>query len=383
MAQKEPTGAPFIFGIRVRGDNFTDRKEETNRLRENFLHGVNTILISPRRMGKTSLVEKVCSTIDNQGVKIAHMDAFGCRSEADFVNAFATAVIKATSTRLEEWIANARTFLGRIVPKVSFGQDPLNEFSVTLDFDNTTVKTEEVLKMPELIASTRGYRIVICIDEFQQIGEFADSLTFQKKLRSVWQLQTNVSYCLYGSKKHIMETIFQNRSHPFYRFGDIIYLGKISEDDWVEYICRRFEVTGKAISADLARQICRTTECYSSYVQQLAWFVWLRADGNATADDLRHGIDMLIDTCEPLFILQTEKLSEYQMNFLHAIADGVHTGFSRSEVMKRYRFGTAPNIVRLKKTLIAADIITSTAPRMLSMSDPILSLWLKMRVWGR
>lgn len=54
MGRSEITEAPFIFGIRVNGDNFTDRKEETERLRENFLHGVNTILISPRRIGKTS-----------------------------------------------------------------------------------------------------------------------------------------------------------------------------------------------------------------------------------------------------------------------------------------------------------------------------------------
>ncbi len=57
-----------------------------------------------------------------------------------------------------------------------------------------------------------------------------------KKLRSVWQLQSHVSYCLYGSKKHMMEQMFQNASYPFYRFGDFFYLNKISEKDWVENI---------------------------------------------------------------------------------------------------------------------------------------------------
>ena len=33
-----------------------------------------------------------------------------------------------------------------------------------------------------------------------------------------------------------METMFQNHSYPFYRFGDIIYLQKISEEDWVKFI---------------------------------------------------------------------------------------------------------------------------------------------------
>lgn len=59
--------------------------------------------------------------------------------------------------------------------------------------------TEEVLKLPEVIAQSKGYRIVVCVDEFQQIGDFPDSLTFQKKLRGIWQLQSHVSYCLYGS----------------------------------------------------------------------------------------------------------------------------------------------------------------------------------------
>ena len=83
--------APFVFGVRVEGDTFTDRHEETERLKANFTYGVNTILISPRRMGKTSLVEHVCSLIDTTDIRIAHIDAFGCRSEHDFVNAFATA----------------------------------------------------------------------------------------------------------------------------------------------------------------------------------------------------------------------------------------------------------------------------------------------------
>ena len=90
---------PFVFGVRVEGDAFTDRREETARLKANFMYGVNTILISPRRMGKTSLVDKVCSLVESEDIKIARVDAFGCRSEQDFINAFATAIVRATSSR--------------------------------------------------------------------------------------------------------------------------------------------------------------------------------------------------------------------------------------------------------------------------------------------
>lgn len=373
--------APFVFGVRVEGDTFTDRHEETERLKANFTYGVNTILISPRRMGKTSLVEHVCSLIDTTDIRIAHIDAFGCRSEHDFVNAFATAVVRATSSKWEEWMENTKTFLSRFVPKISFGQDPLNDFSLSFEYNPANNTTEEVLQLPELIARTKGYRIVVCIDEFQQIGEFADSLTFQKKLRSVWQLQSNVSYCLYGSKKHMMERMFQNSSYPFYRFGDLFYLGKIGESDWIEFICQRFKVTGKHISEQLAQSICRVTDRYSSYVQQLAWLVWLHTNGSATETDLHNAIDRLLDACEPLFIQQTEDLSAYQMNFLHALANGVNTGFTQSTVLKQYKLGTAANITRLKKALTEKDLITTIAPKTLVMSDPILQMWLKRRVW--
>lgn len=373
--------APFVFGVRVEGNTFTDRKEETNRLKMNFLYGVNTILISPRRMGKTSLVEKVCSLVESDTLKIAKIDAFGCRSENDFINAFATAVVRATSSKWEEWMENAKTFLSRFIPKISIGQDPLTDFSIALEYNRANTVTEDILQLPETIAKQKGIKIVICIDEFQQIADFPDSITFQKKLRSVWQLQSNVSYCLYGSKKHMMEKMFQSQSHPFYRFGDLFYLDKISETDWVEYICDRFRVTGKEISRELASEICTVTDRYSSYVQQLAWLVWLRTDKHATKEDVEFGIDRMLDACEPLFIQQTESLSAYQMNFLRALANGVHTGFTRSEILDTYQLGTAANISRLKKALTEKDLIMMTAPKKLEISDSILALWLKRRVW--
>lgn len=373
--------APFVFGVRVEGNTFTDRKEETNRLKMNFLYGVNTILISPRRMGKTSLVEKVSSLVESDTLKIAKIDAFGCRSENDFINAFATAVVRATSSKWEEWMENAKTFLSRFIPKISIGQDPLTDFSIALEYNRANTVTEDILQLPETIAKQKGIKIVICIDEFQQIADFPDSITFQKKLRSVWQLQSNVSYCLYGSKKHMMEKMFQSQSHPFYRFGDLFYLDKISETDWVEYICDRFRVTGKEISRELASEICTVTDRYSSYVQQLAWLVWLRTDKHATKEDVEFGIDRMLDACEPLFIQQTESLSAYQMNFLRALANGVNTGFTRSEILDTYQLGTAANISRLKKALTEKDLIIMTAPKKLEISDPILALWLKRRVW--
>ena len=91
---------PFIFGVATSGDNFTDREKETSRLVLNFRHGVNTVLISPRRWGKTSLVQKACRLAQSDKLKVVYIDIFSCRSDRDFYDAFASAILKQTSSKL-------------------------------------------------------------------------------------------------------------------------------------------------------------------------------------------------------------------------------------------------------------------------------------------
>lgn len=367
---------PFIFGIATSGDNFTDRKKETERLLLNFQHGVNTVLISPRRWGKTSLVQKVCRLAQSDKLKIVYLDIFSCRSDKEFYNAFATAIIKQTSSKFEEWLDNAKLFLSRITPKISIGSDPMTDFSISLEMNPKSEDIDEILQLPEKIAQKKNCSIVICIDEFQQIAEFSDSKTFQKRLRTVWQLQKNVSYCLFGSKKHLMNELFENKSYPFYKFGDAIYLQKIGTQDWVEYICNRFSVTGKQISEQLAERICQAVDNHSSYVQQLAWLVWIHTDKIATEKDFESAYQDIIDQNTPLFEKQTESLTTYQMNFLRAVLDGVHSEFTKQEILNKYQLGTSANISIVKRALEKKELI-EIEKRKISIPDPILKEWLR------
>ena len=180
---------------------------------------------------------------------------------------------------------NAKRFLSSLVPIVTMSANPENPVSFSL---KSVVSNygEEVLTLPERIAKEKNICIIICIDEFQQIGEMNDSITFQKKLRSVWQHQHSVSYCLYGSKRHLLMNMFGSRSYPFYKFGDMIFLERIPIEYWYEYIQKRFEQAGKQISTEIINQIYAYVDGNSSYVQQLSWLVWAR-----TSIDFIHGAD--------------------------------------------------------------------------------------------
>lgn len=367
---------PFIFGVATSGDNFTDREKETARLLSNFQHGVNTVLISPRRWGKTSLVQKVCRLTQSDKLKIVYLDIFSCRSDGDFYNAFAAVVLKQTSSKWDEWVENAKLFLSRISPRISLGPDPMSDFSISLELNPKSDDIDEILQLPEKIAQKKGINIVVCIDEFQQIAEFKDSKTFQKRLRSVWQLQKSVSYCLFGSKMHLMNELFEKRNLPFYKFGDAVYLPKISTSDWVKYICGRFEATGKHISKELAEKICRTVDNHSSYVQQLAWLVWIQTKEVATDQNFEDAFQDIVDQNTPLFEKQTESLTTYQMNFLRAIVNGVHKEFTTQEVLQKYQLGSSANVSTVKRALIKKELI-ETEKQQVIIPDPVMRIWLK------
>ncbi|MCI1640540.1 MAG: ATP-binding protein [Bacteroidales bacterium] len=367
---------PFIFGVATSGDNFTDREKETKRLLLNFRHGVNTVLISPRRWGKTSLVQKACSLAQSDKLKIVYLDIFSCRSDRDFYEAFASAILKQTASKLDEWLEHAKLFLSHISPKISMGADPMTDFSISFDMYPQSNDINEILQLPEKIAQKKDCNIVICIDEFQQIAEFKDSKTFQKRLRSVWQLQKSVSYCLFGSKKHLMNELFEKRSLPFYKFGDSIYLSKIGTSDWNDYICGRFKSTGKEISKELAEEICQRVDNHSSYVQQLAWLVWIHTDKTATRQDLEEACQDIIDQNTPLFEKQTESLTTYQMNFLRAIIDGVHSEFTTQEILHKYQLGSSANVSIVKKALVKKELIEIEKHQVV-IPDPVMVVWLK------
>ena len=367
---------PFVFGKAVEGVYFTDRTEDAKRLSANLTHGINTVLISPRRWGKTSLVKKVMGEMDNREIIPVFIDVFQCKSEYEFYHAFATAVVRQTSSKLDEWVETVKMFLANISPKFSFGSDPMNDFTLSFEWSPKDDTELDILQLPEKIAQKKGVRIVVCIDEFQQVADFSDSLKFQKKLRSVWQHQQNVTYCMFGSKKHLMENIFNDKGMPFYKFGDMMFLKKIPTDEWVAFICAKFRETGKVISEEQATRICEATENLSSYVQHLAWVVWYKSDKVVANKDVSDAIDDLLEQNKVFFQREVEQSSEHQLNFLRALANGVTSGFSRKEVIKKYRLESSANIQSVKKALLKKDLIDIDGQE-LSFNDSLFKLWLK------
>ncbi|MDR0892744.1 MAG: ATP-binding protein [Mediterranea sp.] len=369
--------SPFQYGTLAGRESFIDRIEERKQLKELLNSGTNVMLISPRRWGKSSLVKMAMDELmqEDKDVRVCYIDAFSIKSEAEFYRAFAQQVISCAASTLEKRLEDVRRFLKGISPSITLKSDSSNSMSFDLKFNLEEKEALEILDLPEQIATAKKIRLVVCIDEFQQLAQLNGYKTLEGKMRSVWQKQQAVSYCFYGSKRHMMMDIFNNSSNPFYRFGQVLFLQKIKKEDWVPFILQSFRKTGKQITEPQAERLCDIVKCHSWYLQQLCYFVWSGVTDRLTDEAIDARISQLIDTNMPMFMNDTENLTAAQIGMLRAVANGDYR-FNAASVSAGYELGNAQTITRNKRMLVERDFIEKEGDAY-SFSDPIFELWFK------
>ena len=279
------------------------------------------------------------------------------------------------STSAESLINNAREFISTLLPKVSFS-DPLSRYEISFGLDVVRNPiSDDILDLPQRIASKRGKKVVVCIDEFQQIGEFSNTLKFQKILRNHWQEHTDVAYILYGSRKHMMLNIFGEYKSPLYKFGDIMFLPKISNGDWRIYIMDRFRESGKTIDSDVAEYLAQSVENHPYYVQQLAQLSWLRCEETCTKETVDGALSSLLDSLNLQFMNIMDSVTDKQKSYLCALADGV-SKMTSSHVLSSYKLGTNGNVRIIRNALMKRDLI-DVEGKSVQIQDPVFKLWIQ------
>lgn len=368
---------PFIYGSLVESSSFADRVNEKEKLYANLTNGINTLIISPRRWGKSSLVAVVFKKIlqKNKDIRVVNIDLFSVNSEEEFLEAFAKEIIKSSSNKWEDWAKSGKEFFKQVIPRISFGSDPNTDFSISFNWNELDKHRNEILNLPETIARKKKIKFVIGLDEFQNLSTFPGYKDFEKNMRAIWQRQKNVTYCIYGSKRHMMTNIFDSSSKPFYRFGDIILLQKIAEGEWVKFIQRGFKSTNKIINKTEAAIIAKLMKNHPWYVQQLSNYTWNLTAEKVNKEHIFAALNEVINANSPLFQQEIEILSKTQLNLLKAIAKNEEQ-LSSTEVLQKYQLGTSYNVTKNKRILLSKDIIENSE-KGFEFLDPVFEIWFK------
>ena len=282
---------PFKFGTIVEGEFFTDRIGETALLKQKLDSENHVVIISPRRFGKSSLVQRVLSQSDRPQIQL---DLQYVLSVDDFVSQLLKSVFKLFPV---EKIRHAMTHF-RIAPILS-----TNAVTGAMEVSfqpaaNSGVLLEDAMALVDKVTQA-NHRLIVVLDEFQEVVKIKKG--FDRQLRSLMQHQRNLNYVLLGSQESMMEAIFEKKSSPFYHFGQLIRLAKIPYADFHTYVADRLPGGYEAV----ADEILRFTNCHPYYTQQLASQVWDMIMYQGGKDDI---VPQAVDALVTMHDLDYERL---------------------------------------------------------------------------
>ncbi|OPX29023.1 MAG: hypothetical protein B1H08_04785 [Candidatus Omnitrophica bacterium 4484_171] len=351
---------PFFYGKTVSGGFFTDREKEIKELKEDIKNGQNVIIWSPRRYGKTSLIKKVLLELKGEGLITIYIDLFMVTSMDKFIDIYARAVARGIEGGVEKIIKAVKKLLPRILPKIIIRHDQTADFEFSYDVRaDTGPILEDLFEAVSNYAAKKRKKAVVCFDEFQEINNFQEKDEIEKSMRSLFQFHKNVAYVFLGSKYHLMQKMFQDRSRPFYNSGRVFSLRRISREVFCRWIEKRFKQTNVGISKDIIDKIMDITKCHPYHTQQLCYVIWKIAhdSGIVVKSHIQEAISEILAEQGANFTNLWDSLSAKQRNFLVAFALSRPVNLYGKDFILKNNLGTSSSLQKIIKALVNKQVI--------------------------
>ncbi len=368
---------PFVLQPYVSEELFCDRKKEMESIISHIENGANVTLISMRRIGKTGLILRTFEELRKKkyGFDTYYADIYATSGLDDFVKVLAEAVVSQSS---QSAIKRFFTMLGGIRPLVSY--DPISgqpQVSITYQ---TELQKETTLKSLMSYLDSTGKKVVVAIDEFQQIREYEDC-RMEALLRSHIQNLKNVRFIFSGSRRHIMTDIFAGSNSPFYQSTVNIPLRKLNSDIYAEFIKDKFDKGGKSIDDNTIRFILEWTRCHTFYTQTLCNNVYMRAGETVSMQNVYSAIESIFEAEEDRFFTIRNMLTKGQWRYLKAIAkEQIVTQPTSGSFISKYGLGTPASSRRTMASLIEKELVLEADTpegKEYSVYNLFLSRWLE------
>ena len=356
--------------------HFVGREDEVKKLSGDFVFLTNTALLAPQGWGKSSLVHRAAQEARHKekNIRFCLVDLSNVRNEERFYELLVQGVLRAVSESQEEVVDNVRKYFPHTSPRVSF--DASGAFTVDLDWEEIRRNQDELLDLPYCVAKATGYKVVVCIDEFNSISLFSDPEALLDRFRMRWPRQDGVAYCVSSTPLALTEK-FLKSSPMFYRYGNIMYLNHIRRQDVVKSIRDRFADGAKYLDNEVAGLIAELVGDHAFYTQQLAHLSWLGTSVVCSKEVVMQAHETIVDHMELVFRNITDSLTTQQLCYLHAVLAG-ETVISTSEVLHRHHISSATSASRSKAALLERGIVCSTGGK-ICFADPLYAFWLKSR----
>lgn len=371
---------PFILTPMIPEEYFCDREEETCRLVTTVTNQSNIVLISPRRVGKTGLINhcfeqpEIKDEFITISIDILHTTSFG-----ELILELGNAVFKNVAKRSDRMLAKFTAALCSL--RASFGYDPLNG---TPTFD---IKLGQVSTPDYTLDEILGYLeeadkpCIVAIDEFQQITNYPEK-NIEALLRGRIQRLRNTFFIFAGSERRIMNEMFFSSKRPFYQSASLMQLDPIKIENYIAFVKHHFEANNKLINDETIINIYHQWQGITMYMHRILHdaFIIVQEGEECTMQVIEDVTNTYISQNEKRLQEMLAFISPQQKELLYAIArEGVATKLTSAAFVKRNQLKSASAVQSAVKRLLEYDIITQKGHEF-SISDPLLSIWLRNRL---
>lgn len=367
---------PFIVTGKIDAEYFCDRVKEAERLVKSIVNGNNLVIISPRRMGKTGLIQ-FCydkpQIADNYYTFF--LDILHTSSLREFTYMLGRTIYD-TLLPLNKKMA---TLFVQAIKSIGgrFGFDPVTNmpvFNVELgDIERPEYTLDEIFKY----LANADKPCIVAIDEFQQICKYPEK-NIEALLRSHIQKISNSNFIFAGSERHIMQEMFTSSARPFYHSADILELKAIPSDIYIPFVTGHFQKRSKQIQAEDVEWVYNLFKGHTYYIQRVfnESFASTAEGEECTRHTIEDAIDSMIASNDTIFREILSNIPEKQKSLLYAIAkEGDAEQITSAAFVKRHALMSASSVQAATKKLLDRDLITEIN-KVYTLTDKLFSMWI-------
>ena len=371
-ADVRPRSNPFRFGALALDEAFTDREREVAELSADMRNGQDVVVFAPRRYGKSSLIWRVAQRLVRRRVLVAQVDLMRAPTKERLAEKLAHAIYDDLATPLLRARERLRVFSElRIQPVVTV--DP-QDGSVSFGFDAHAARPaidatlEDLFALPGKLAAERGRRVALVLDEFQEVMDVDPGLL--KLMRSVFQEQGEVAHVYLGSKRHMIERIFNDENEPFWRSAKQMELGVIAPEPFVTFALERFEATRRKLDEQTAARAVALTGGHPYATQELLYFLW------EEAGSLDRALDAVLRSENAHFGLLWERASAAQRLVLEALADDQPGRPLSTDYQRRHALPSVATVQTALRALARDGVVARIGRGEYAIAEPFLAEWI-------
>jgi uncharacterized protein len=377
---------PFRFGALALDEEFADREDELAELTRDIRNGQDVVILAPRRYGKSSLVWQATQQLVSKRVLVAQVDLMTTPTKERLAEKLAETIFENVASVLErareKALAPFRSL--QVQPTVTVNpEDGSFSFSFSLTHRPEAIEAtlERLLQLPAELTASKRRRVALIMDEFQEIVRIDPDLP--RLLRSVFQQQPEVAHLYLGSRRHIMERIFNDENEPFWRSAKAIELGTIEPEPFATFLTKRFRGSGKKVEPGALDELLARTHGHPYATQELCYFLWEQASAvePASRRELDAALAAVVRAEHAHFSLLWQGASAAQKLVLQALAREQPARPFRAAYREQHGLPPATNVQRALRALTDREIAARVDGEY-RIAEPFLAEWVLTNVSG-